>query len=468
MFEFLGHLHPLLVHLPIGILLLACLFLWQSRKDRYANLQPSINVILLLGMISAIAACITGFILAQTGDYDESMVSLHQWMGISVAAVSVMTYFLYKRKSLRKWQLPLAFLLVLLIFVTGHLGGSLTHGSDYLTQPLADFLNGDTIVVFKRKPIADMPEANVYANLVMPAFQEKCYLCHGKNKQKGRLRLDDSAFIMKGGKDGVIIKPGNSAQSELIKRIMLPPEDDHHMPPKEKPQLSDNEITLLKWWIDGGASFSTKVKDLAQSVKIKSALLAIQNSTQERKPDPDLPQQPVDKADETAVHQLRDSGVVVIPVAQNSNYLSANFVTSSINDNNLSALVKVKKQLIWLALNNKPVNDSDIRVISQCTALVKLELARTTITDKGLAYLKDLPQLRLLNLVGDHITTSGLMQLKDVKSLRLLYLFETNIAKDDWAAVKSAFPKTSIDSGGYNVPLLPDDTVIVKPPPIKN
>jgi uncharacterized membrane protein len=468
MLQFLGHLHPVLVHLPIGILLLACLFLWQSRKDRHVNLQPSINVILLLGMISAIAACITGYILSQTGDYDEYTVNLHQWMGISVAVVSIITYFFYKKKSLRKWQLPLAFLLVILIFITGHLGGSLTHGSDYLTKPLEDMLSDDSLTVFKRKPIPDVQEAFIYADVISPVFQEKCYLCHGKTKQKGKLRLDDSISIMKGGKDGVVIIPNKSGESELIKRIMLPTEVEHHMAPKEKPQVSDNEITLLKWWIDNGASFSKKVKQVQQPEKIKSALLSLQNASQEKKVDLDVPQTPVEKADESAIQKLKDSGVVVIPVAQNSNYLSANFVTANINDKTVSLLLQLKKQLVWLQLSNKPINDSALSTLAQCINLMKLELAHTNITDKGLAYLKDMKQLRSLNLVGTKITTSGLMQLKDLKNLQSLFLFQTNINKDDWAEIKKSFPKTSIDSGGYEVPLLPEDTVIVKPPPIKN
>src|SRR5579863_9860844 len=110
MLQFLGHLHPVLVHLPIGILLLACLFLWQSRKERYAHLQPAINIILLLGMISAIVSCITGYILSQTGDYDEDTVNLHQWMGISVAVVSVLLFYFRRKTSFQKWQLPLTFL----------------------------------------------------------------------------------------------------------------------------------------------------------------------------------------------------------------------------------------------------------------------------------------------------------------------------------------------------------------------
>ena len=276
------HLHPVLVHLPIGILLLACLFLWQSRKEKYAHLQPAINITLLLGAISAVVACITGYILSQTGDYDEDAVNLHQWMGISVAVVSIVTYYLHKKTSLLKWQLPLTFLLFVLIFITGHLGGSLTHGSDYLTQPLQNVFSSDTTAVFKRKPIANVQEALIYNDVVKPIFQVKCYSCHGSTKQKGKLRLDDSVGILKGGKDGVVIIPNKSAESELIKRISLPTEDEHHMAPKEKPQLSEAEIALLKWWVDNGASFSKKVKEISQPEKIKSALVSLQNASIEK------------------------------------------------------------------------------------------------------------------------------------------------------------------------------------------
>ena len=468
MLQFLGHLHPVLVHLPIGILLLACLFLWQSRKEKFAHLQPAINITLLLGAISAVVACITGFILSQTGDYDEDAVNLHQWMGISVAVVSIITYYLHKKISLLKWQLPLTFLLFVLIFITGHLGGSLTHGSDYLTQPLADVFSSDTTAVFKRKPIADVQEALVYNDVVKPIFQIKCYTCHGSTKQKGKLRLDDSVSIMKGGKDGVVIIPNKSAGSELIKRINLPAEDEHHMAPKEKPQLSESEIALLKWWVDNGASFSKKVKEISQPERIKSALVALQNESVEKKPDLDVPQMPVEKADETALQKLRDKGVIVEYVAQKNNYLFANFVTATnITDKDLELLLPIKKQLIWLNLNNMNVSDSGLAILSKCNSLTKLQLAHTNITDKGLAYLKDLKQLRSLNVVGTKITTTGIMQLKDLKNLQSLYLFQTNINKSDWAELKKAFPKTMVDSGGYNMPFLPDDTVILKAPPTK-
>jgi uncharacterized membrane protein len=467
MLQLLGHLHPVLVHLPIGILLLACLFLWQSRKDRFAHLQPAINIILLLGMISAILSCITGFILSQTGDYDEDTVSLHQWMGISVAIVSIIVFYCRRKTSLHKWQLPLALLLVALIFITGHLGGSLTHGSDYLTEPLQNLLSNDSTVTVKRKPIANVQEALVYADLVQPIFQGKCYSCHGKTKQKGKLRLDDSVAILKGGKDGVVLVSGKSGESELAKRITLPREEEHHMAPKEKTQLTEQEIALIKWWIDNGTSFSKKVKQLPQTEKIKSALITLQNNNAEKKEDLNIPKAPVEKADEAAIQKLKNIGAVIIPVAQDNNYLSANFVTANISDRDISMLLPLKKQLIWLNLNNAHIGDSALAILAQCLNLTKLELSHTGITNKGLPYLKDLKQLRLLNLVSTKITSAGVLQLKEVNSLQVIYLYQTKINKTDWAEIKKAFPKTAIDSGGYNVPFLPEDTMIMKQPLIK-
>ena len=83
-----------------------------------------------------------------------------------------------------------------------------------------------------------------------------------KAKRKASFRLDEPAFILKGGKDGEVIKPGNADESDMIKRLLLPRNDEDHMPPKEKPQLKDNEIALMHWWIATGATFDKKTKEL--------------------------------------------------------------------------------------------------------------------------------------------------------------------------------------------------------------
>ena len=134
MLEFLGHLHPVLVHLPIGILLLACFFQLLTAKEKYNYLKPAIGSTLFCGMITAIFTCITGFILSNSGDYDEDLVGKHQWFGITVAAVSIIYYLLQRGKVIVKYSWVMPVLLIVLISITGHLGGSITHGSDYLTR----------------------------------------------------------------------------------------------------------------------------------------------------------------------------------------------------------------------------------------------------------------------------------------------------------------------------------------------
>ncbi len=110
-------------------------------------------------------------------------------------------------------------------------------------------------------------------------MQARCYSCHGTNKQKGKLRLDQQEFILKGGKDGKVIEPGKADESEMIERMLLPLSDEDHMPPKEKKQLTLNEISLLHWWINTGADFNKKVKELPQTERMKPVLLALQSGS---------------------------------------------------------------------------------------------------------------------------------------------------------------------------------------------
>jgi uncharacterized membrane protein/mono/diheme cytochrome c family protein len=464
--EFIGHLHPVLVHLPIGILLIACLFLWQSRKDKYAHLQPAINIILLLGMISAIASCITGFVLSESGDYDETMVSWHQWMGFSVATLSIVIYYFRRKSYLRKWQSLLAPFLLLLIFITGHLGGSLTHGADYLTLPLKD-LGADSEMVFKIKPISNVQEAIIYTDIIKPIFQTKCYGCHSATKQKGKLRLDQPDLIMKGGKDGAVIVQGNAEKSELVKRIMISREEEHHMAPKEKPQLSSGQKSLISWWVDNGADFTKKVKDVEQPDKIKPVLIALQKSDIERKSLTDIPVIPVEKGDGSVINKLRKAGVLVQSVSGNSNYLEINFINATAPTDSLTYLLPaLKKQLVRLKMSGMTLKTDNISELGLCTDIRRLELDHTGITDSGLIYLQHLEQLQVLNLVGNPITTEGVMKIKSLKHLLSIYLYQTKVAKSDWQRLAKTFPGVALDSGGYTIPFIASDTVIVKPPKI--
>ena len=122
--EFIGHLHPALVHLPIGILLIALLLIWLSKKERY-NISPAlINLVLLIGAVSAFITCITGYLLSLSGDYEAGLLSWHMWMGIGVAFASFLLYIKVVNRQLDILYKILFAALFILIFITGHLGGA--------------------------------------------------------------------------------------------------------------------------------------------------------------------------------------------------------------------------------------------------------------------------------------------------------------------------------------------------------
>lgn len=463
--EFLGRFHPVLVHLPIGILLLACIFQLATVKPRFSFLQPVIPVIIFWGILGAVASAISGYFLSLSGDYEGSLVQWHQWFGIAVALLSLGLYLLYKRTIRVKYIRVTALLLIVLISVTGHLGGSLTHGSEYLTEPLTK----NSSSVSPVKPLPNIQQAAVYGDMVQPVLQARCYSCHGPDKQKGKLRLDLPDLMMKGGKNGKVIVAGSAEESELIRHILLPLESDDHMPPKEKPQLSANEIALLHWWISNGADFSKKVNQLVQTEKTKPMLAAFQSGSSggaaEPKGNPDVPEGDVNAADERAVKELGEAGIMVMPVGQQTNYLSANFVTAStLDEKTMKLLNSIGKQLIWLKIERADAGDKQLKMVGECSELRRLHLNNCKITDAGLKELKKLTKLQILNLSGTEITAKGLLQLNNLKQLRSVFLYQTKISPADIPALKKAFPKTHLDYGNYQVSTLVQDTVEVKEP----
>ena len=458
--EFIGKFHPVLVHLPIGMLLLAAIFQLISVKQKSASLQPAIQISLFWGMLSAIAAAVSGFLLSKTDDYDPSLISSHQWFGIAVAVISIVAFILNKQQHQHtKWVM---LLMTMLVVITGHLGGSITHGSDYLTKV---FSSDDQVMDNAlRKPIKNVQEAVAYTDVIQPILTSKCYGCHGPNKQKGKLRMDLPNFILKGGKDGPIISAGKADESNLIKRIILSKENKDHMPPIEKPQLSKHEMDLLYWWISTGADFTKKVNTLPQSEKIKPVLLSLQSAEiREMAKLSDIPDQAVEKADAKAIQQLKARGIAVSPVAQNSNYLSANYVAvDAISEKDLQLLEPLRKQLIWLKLGNSKISDQQMEIIASLSSLTRLSVERTDITDKGILALQKLSSLQYINLVGTKVTAKGIAQLKGLNQLGQIYLYQTSITGNDWSELKKIFPTAVIDSGGYTMPLLEGDTSELK------
>jgi uncharacterized membrane protein len=457
--DFIGRFHPVLVHLPIGILLLGTFFYFLSLKKRFETLQYAVKPSLLLGLLSATASCISGYLLSISGEYEQQIVSRHQWFGIGVAIAAAVAYVLVLKNSiLVKWVL---LLMVLLLVIAGHLGGSITHGEDYLTKSFSAQYEETAM----QKPVADVQNASAYNDIIQPILKNNCYSCHGAAKQKGKLRLDEITFLTKGGESGNTIVPGQASESELIKRMLLPLDNEDHMPPKEKRQPTKQQLELLQWWISSGADYHKKVSALNQPEKIKGTLLSLQNGTA---PAPEkvtdmFPLGTVEKAPKDVIEKLKAMDVAVTPVVAGSNYLSLNFAAIDLlTEKHTALLMQLNKQIVWLKMGNVKASDSTWAAVGRLTTLFRLHLNNTGLTDGQLIFLKNLSQLQVLNLSGTKVSDNGITILEGLNNLQKIYLHNTLVSSTGIAALRTKLPKVVIDTGGYKTIFIPTDTIIVK------
>ncbi len=461
--QFLGRFHPLVVHLPIGFLILSFLFECLSFFPKYKKLREAVYLSLMLGFFAAVLACITGYLLRQEGGYDEAVADVHQVLGIATAIFSFLLLVVLKfsktivaeKRKRKKFRLALFVPLILLLSFTGHWGGSLTHGEDFLSLQLPTEVEKNPLASIKTKTAQD--SAIFYRDVIQPLLEARCYSCHSAKKQKGQLRLDAPEFIVRGGKHGDVLVPGLPDSSELYTRLMLPPEDEHHMPPSEKPQLSSTEIALIQAWIEEGANFEKFIADLKDPGRIHKYV----NSYSEIAERPsDIPVEEIAEADKATVDQLKNLGVLVVPANETSHYLMINFVNARvINKEMLTTLRKLKDHVVWLNLGYTGINDTQCSSLSDLLRLRVLYLNHTAVTDTGLKNIKDLKELRYLNLVGTQVTDSTLEVLSGMKTLRNVYLFQTRVTHQAVQHFLEKSKTTVADTGNYTLNKLASDTI---------
>lgn len=262
LWKFLGRLHPMIVHFPLGLILFAAILELFTFGKFNSSLRPGIRVCLVAGVVAALFSAGFGWLLAYGEEYTGSTLTLHQWFGIGTAILGGLVLLMLLR--LRKKQKPggvvlyrsLLFLTAIGIGVTGHFGASLTHGDQYLTEvlPAKDFGGGGINFASMNNDSAKLsPDQELELNTrVRAVLAHNCYKCHGAQKVKGELRLDSKDMVFKGGESGEVIIAGKPHESEMMRRIMLPRDDEEAMPPKGK-KLSENDINLLNFWIEKGA-----------------------------------------------------------------------------------------------------------------------------------------------------------------------------------------------------------------------
>ena len=426
---FTGHLHPLIVHLPIGFLLLAILFELVSYFNRFKELKVAVPFTLFLGFVTATLASVFGYLLSLGGDYDPQILSDHKIAGIALAVVSGLLFLLTTppfKKTVEAYRRLFSAAFVILFFLvnyTGHLGGSLTHGSDYLSLDLIS-------EKAPQKPLK-VEEALLFEDVVQPLLNKRCAQCHRDGKLKGELSVQSFVALMKGGKSGLAVVGGSLEKSDLYKRITLDPSNEKHMPADGKTPLTPGETSLIKWWIEKGMAMKgIKMGDLKDADEIKpfaAQFLGLSKSSVpgevisngEGKINPEIPS----VLNLSLIDSLRNQGVNVRIMLHKPVMLDITLPAGSGSKINLikGPLKRVAKNAIWLNLSNNGLTDNDLDFLPLMTNLEKLRLEKNPLTDQIAKELLGLNHLEALNLNETKITGVCVEKLKQLPNLRHVY-----------------------------------------------
>jgi uncharacterized membrane protein/mono/diheme cytochrome c family protein len=321
----LGRLHPMVVHFPIALLTMAAVIEMLHVARRRTVPSEAGTYCLAFGVIGALAAVCLGTVnaghQAVVGEAAQA-VERHQVMGwISLgAAAAALGVGQMARRARRVRTVAVYVGLVLatsaVVGATGHLGGGLVYGEDYLTGVLpwnqraepvetrtavpapvsapasAPVTAPAPVLSAALTPLAAVPtreavpapaasvapvpaaktaphglvpspaavpthaqaaEAVDFTRDVMPIFKRTCVECHGPDKVKARLRMDSVEALQKGGKSGALLKAGDPENSLVLRRVLgLDGEDQM---PLDKDPLTEKQIDTLRRWIAAGAPY---------------------------------------------------------------------------------------------------------------------------------------------------------------------------------------------------------------------
>ena len=394
------------------------LLLVVSRYQK-AGLEKAIRIGVDFSFAGALMAALMGCLLSLDDAYDFNSLKFHFWAGIITLILSFSLCILHRMKGKENLFFGSYLMTLLALTVTGHKGGQITHGEDYLST--ADLFEEPIMVVQK-------DSVDYYKEVVHLIFEDKCVSCHNSNKSKSELRLDRYDLMLIGGERGSMFDAQDPNESRLIRYINLPKEDKLHMPPKNKSQLSEKEKWLLTDWVTSSAYLKEGKVSLLKNEDLKSNVLSFLGAEKQ-----------VRAANREDLAKLLATGFRIKPNALHDNLLRIKFMKPSLTNDHLKTLLKVKKQLFELDVSNTNFDDEMATILLDFPRLKHLRLDQTKISDDALSFLKN-TALEVLNLCNTKVTHQGVQNLLKVKPPKTVYAWNTAIDRDQQKQLASIAP----------------------------
>jgi len=479
---FMGRLHIVVLHLPIGLLIGAFAIEVLGFFKRSKGFDVAAAWLFVLGAVSSVPAVISGLLLAtETTGTGQNAFSIlwagdeggvgetlgwHMWLGVvlmfAAIAAAVLKVMAVKRQWVEDsavparggWPLSVARLALLfsmlLLPVAGHLGGNMVHTRYYLferspinfPQWVIDFPaeegggNGEDNGT-PDGPVLG-PVADWNAN-IQPAMDKHCIACHGADSQKGKLRLDTLEAAMKGGTVGPSIEAGEARYSELYVRVSLPVTHDEYMPPAKKiekhGQFTAEQVAYLGEWIQ---AWDGKLKDPVAAVKPDDP----KNGGSE-------PPKPKPLIDPAALKAITGAGGNAQSLSQEEDPGLLTIKFAYLKDLDPAAVAKLEPSadaVAWMTFEGSGFGDEAAKALPVMPKITRLNLKDTKVTDAGLGLLPEMPAIEWLNLFGTTVTDKGLEALKRYTTLDKLYLTGTQVTAEGVDALRKALPDTQVFS----------------------
>jgi len=459
-----GRMHPLILHFPIVLMILAIVWeLFMRPVHVEEKTEKNIGDLLLLAAsFTAVFTSLMGLFLSKEGGYSADTLMVHKWGGVIVSLLTLGWYNL--REQIRRFRIAsIAFTILsaAAIIVTGHQGANITHGENFLLAPVL-------------QPAAPKPvlieDAVVFTDMVKPILDAKCIGCHNQQKAKGELVMETPQLLLKGGKTGLLWDTAVKNFGLMFDRIHLPEDQKKHMPPKGKPQLTDDEIDVLYQWVKHGADFKVKVMDLPETDSLRQIANVMFKTIE-------TDQYTFEPASESKIKELNTNYRNVTPLALESPAVGVEFFQAAqFKSEQLNDLLAIKEQVVSLNLNKMPVKDEDLKTISQFKNLRKLNLGFSDITGASITELTKLPELKQLSVSGTKVKAADLEKLAGLKNLSAIYAWNTGISEAEFATISSKLKKVYVEKGfkgdtiltKLNEPIIEnEEEILTEPVPLK-
>ena len=382
-----------------------------------------------------------GWLLAQNGYYIEADLKPHQVSGILLVLFSGLGWFI----RLRNFSFPSTikkinnFIILGLLILVGHLGGSLTHGPYYLYEHVPEslklkFKSQEIVVDFEN---VSLDSITVFKDIIEPILTTKCIACHNNDLNSGGLDMTSIEGLTKGGQSGAGIIGANLDKSLIFERITRSQNDTKFMPPSGVP-FTYQEIQLMEWWIEEGSSYSQTLAEINSKSSIQKLLLSYYGMDIREKPW--VEKVSLSPLSETDYETLENAHFAWRNLSKDNPLLDLKYDGKKLTKKSLATLVMYAPYITWLNLSSCDFTSRELNILSEMENLTRLNLQKSNVKTIDLKGLVSLTHLEILNLHSTQVNKEIFQILKEIPSLKRVFLWNTKIPLKAVEENKTTFP----------------------------